>query len=91
MSHARMKTVFLHSSNYLPWSIFLIAATVGKPGFRGISTFLVNQVISYWPSYGSEVCCIGPRPKAVGQYSRSRTLTGPIRNYLINDIFFSLT
>ena len=22
---------------------------------------------------GKEVCCIGPRPKAVGQYSRSRT------------------
>ena len=24
MSHARMKTVFLHFSNYLPWSIFLL-------------------------------------------------------------------
>ena len=33
---------------------------------------VINQVISYWPSYGSEVCCIGPRLKAVGQYSRSR-------------------
>ena len=41
MSHARMKTVFLHFSNYLPWSISFIAAAVGKPGFRGISTFLV--------------------------------------------------
>ena len=40
MSHARMKTVFLQFSNYRPWFIFLIAAAVGKPGFRGISTFL---------------------------------------------------
>ena len=24
-------------------------------------------------SYGSEVCCISPRPKAACQYSRSRT------------------
>ena len=22
---------------------------------------VINQVISYWPSYRSEVCCIGPR------------------------------
>ena len=36
MSHARMKTVFLHFSNYLSWSIFFIAAAVGKPGFRGM-------------------------------------------------------
>ena len=43
MSHARMKTVFLHLSNYLPWSFF-IAAAVGKPGFRGISTFLVSSL-----------------------------------------------
>ena len=41
MSRARMKTVFLHFSNYLPWSIFFIAAAVRKPGFPGISTFLV--------------------------------------------------
>ena len=41
MSHARMKTGFLHFYNYLPWSIFLIAAAVGKPGFLRISTFLV--------------------------------------------------
>ena len=44
MSHVRMKTVFLHFSNYLPWSIFFIAAAVGKPGFRGISMFLVFSV-----------------------------------------------
>ena len=42
MPHARMKTVFLHFSNNLPLFIFLIAAAVGKPGFRGISTFLVK-------------------------------------------------
>ena len=41
MSHARMKTVFLHFSNYLSWSIFLIAEAVGKPGFHGIPMFLV--------------------------------------------------
>ena len=39
MSHARIKTVFLHFSNYLPLSICLITAAVGKLGFRGISTF----------------------------------------------------
>ena len=41
MSHARMKTFFLHFSNYLPWSFFVIAAAAGKPGFHGISTFFV--------------------------------------------------
>ena len=41
MSHARMKTVILHFSNYLLWSIFFIAAAVRKPGFDGISRFLV--------------------------------------------------
>ena len=40
-----MYTVFLHISNYLPLSIFLIAAAIGKPGFRGISTFLVYLFI----------------------------------------------
>ena len=34
---------------------------------------VINQVMSYWPSYGSSFCCIGPRPKAVSQYSRTRT------------------
>ena len=43
MSHARMKTVFLQFSIYLPWSIFLIAVAVEKPGFRGISTCLVSS------------------------------------------------
>ena len=38
MSHAR-----IHFSNYhLLWYIFLIAAAIGKPGFRGIFTFLVS-------------------------------------------------
>ena len=41
MSHARMKTAFLHFSDFLPLSMFLIAAAVGKPGFCGISTFLI--------------------------------------------------
>ena len=52
MSHARMKTVFLHFSNYLPLSIFLIAAAVGKPGFHGISTFLVLFIVEYMISKG---------------------------------------
>ena len=34
---------------------------------------IINQVILYWPSYGSSICCIGPRQKAVGQYNRSRS------------------
>ena len=48
MSHARMKTVFLHFSNYLPWSnVFFITAAVGKPGFCGISTFLFNEICAF--------------------------------------------
>ena len=51
MSHARMKTVFFfyHFSKYLPWSIFLIAAAVGKLGFLPcflsvcLSVFLISQ------------------------------------------------
>ena len=42
MSHARMKTFFFHFSNYLPWSIWFIAAVAGKPGFRRTYTFLVS-------------------------------------------------
>ena len=30
---------------------------------------VINQVISYWTSYRSEVSCIGPRPEAEVQYS----------------------
>ena len=48
MSHARMKTVFLQFSNYLPLSIFLIAAAVGKPGFLSLSAdflFLIETVL----------------------------------------------
>ena len=52
MSHAGMKTVFLHFSNYLPLSIILIAAAVGKPGFCGISAFLVRN----YCSFGSQIC-----------------------------------
>lgn len=32
-----------------------------------------NQAISHWPSYRSSDCCIGPRPMALGQYSRPWT------------------
>ena len=31
--------------------------------------YVINQVISYWLSYRSEVSCIGPRPKAKDLYS----------------------
>ena len=41
MAHARMKTVFLHFSNYLPWSIFLLLQLLENLVVRGISTFLV--------------------------------------------------
>lgn len=44
MSHARVKTQLFCLSNYLPWSTFLIDASVGKPDFRGISSFLVVSV-----------------------------------------------
>ena len=41
ISHARF--YFSSFSNYLPLSIFFVHAAVGKPGFRGISTFLVTK------------------------------------------------
>ena len=31
--------------------------------YRLINKIAINQVISYWPSYGSSVGCIGPRPR----------------------------
>ena len=64
---------------------------------------VINQVISYWLSYRSKVCCIGLRPKITVTGSRSAVLvrgrrprantasrgpvTGTIRNYLINHNF----
>ena len=39
MQEKRLLSFFF--SKYLPCSIFFVHATVGKPGFRGISTFLV--------------------------------------------------
>ena len=65
-----------------------------------INKIVNNQVTSYWPSYRSEVCCIGPRRIAQLQVlgllywasasPRANTanlgpVTGPIRNYLINN------
>ena len=38
-----------------------------------INKIVINQVISYWPSYVSSFCCIGAWPSASGQYSRPRT------------------
>ena len=39
--------------------------------YKLINKIVINQVISYWPNYGSSVGCIGPRPS--DQYSRPRT------------------
>ena len=43
-----------------------------------INKIVINQVISYWPSYRSSASCIGPADLG--------PVTGPIRNYLINNI-----
>ena len=43
----------------------------------------LNKVISYWPSYRSKICCIGPRPKS--NTADQGLGTGPIRNYMIDD------
>ena len=44
-------------------------------------TKAINQVISYWPSFMSEVFCIGPRPSDSWQYRKNLTpVTGSIRN-----------
>ena len=40
------------------------------------------------PSYGSSICCIGPRPRA--NTADLGPVTGPIRNYLINNIILSV-
>ena len=50
---------------------------------------VINQVISYWPSYRSEVCCIGPEAKPRANTADRGPVTGPIRNYLINDNFIN--
>ena len=61
--------------------------------YKLINKIVINQVISYWPSYGSSVGCIGPRSAvlALGLRPRANTVdlgpvTRPIRNYLINNI-----
>ena len=52
-----------------------------------INKIVINQLMLYWPSYGSLVCCTGPQPTAWGQYTAVlRPETGPIQNYLINNI-----
>ena len=42
-----------------------------------INKIVINQVISYWPSYRSSASCIGP-------------VTGSIRNYFINIIIVAV-
>ena len=54
--------------------------------YKLINKIVINQVISYWSSYRSWVCCIGPRPRTNTAYLGP--VTGPIRNYLINNIIW---
>ena len=44
--------ILLWHSLSLPYNYF---------GMYNLYYNVINQVISYWPSYRSEVCCIGPR------------------------------
>ena len=52
--------------------------------YKLINKIVINQVISYWPSYVSLDGCIGPQPRA--STADLGPVTGPIRNYLINYI-----
>ena len=52
--------------------------------FYKFNKIVINQVISYWPNYGSSVGCIGPRPP--DNTADLGPETEPIRNYLINNI-----
>ena len=52
--------------------------------YKLINKIVINQVISYWPSFRSSVDCIGLRPR--GNTADLGPVTGPIRNYLINNI-----
>ena len=45
MSHARMKTVFLHFSKYLPWSIFLLLQLLENLVFVEFPRFLFDFII----------------------------------------------
>ena len=51
--------------------------------------YVINQVISYWLSYRSEVSCIGPRRRPSTYTADQGPVTEPIRNHLINDIFIN--
>ena len=55
-----------------------------------ITNIVINQVISYCPSYGSSVCFIGPRPSASGQYSRPQTCNWASTKLLNNIIELSM-
>ena len=46
MFYARMKTLFFIFLIIFPGPFFFIAAAVGKPGFPGISTFLVYFLLA---------------------------------------------
>ena len=52
--------------------------------YKLINKIVNNQVNSYWPSYRSSVCCIGPRPRT--NTADLGPVIGPIRNNLINNI-----
>ena len=44
--------------------------------FMPIYYDVINQVILYGPTYGSEICCFGPRPWA--NTADKGPITGPI-------------
>ena len=50
-----------------------------------INKIVINQVISFWPSYGSSICCIGPRLWPGANTADLGPITEPIRNYFIED------
>ena len=52
--------------------------------YKLINKIVINQVISYWPSYRSSVCCIGSQPRT--NTADLGPITGQIRNNLINNI-----
>ena len=48
------------------YAAFHLVFTVCKSTHLGVSPYIqkINQVILYWPSYRSEVSCIGPSLKS---------------------------
>ena len=66
--------------------IFLVCR-LNSSLFIKLNYNVINQGSSYWPSNGSDVCRIGPRPWA--NTADRGPVTGPRGNYLINDNFIN--